>query len=403
MPNKVHRPTTEQDTPVWTSRDSGTLVVAAVLWLPLAFLGFGSDYDTYSELDTGNRLLFGDHAYLPSRNPGYLAHEVVSAALGVAGHVPATLGTLFLALIALGSILWICQFGGVPHRHLVGIAFAVVPYVWINAAASIDYLWAIGLALAAVVVLLRQSPLSTVAAGLLFGLAIAFRLSTGLLVIGLLLFAWGLIRRATYPLSAGVLAAVTGAAFYVPSFLHVGRNLSFLQPALGPDSMWSPLMQVGRFAYKNIQLWGLPASLLLLGVLVVGVPRLLRHPPRPQRAIIYTSIGIIGSYEALFFRYPLETAYLLPAVPFLLMLVAIIVAERPALLVALGVVTAIGSLVTVQLATPDVPGMATAARFSFAIIPGPLISDTQQRIKLQGCSTWACWNDRVGVSTTTHT
>jgi hypothetical protein len=372
------------------------MAIAAALWLPLVFLGFGADNDTYSALDTGNRLLFGSHKYLPSRSPGYPAHEVIVALTGAGGYVLANLATMALALVALGSVLRISQLGGVPHRRILALILAIVPYVWINATSSIDYFWAMGIALAGVLFLLRGSVPATLAAGCMFGLAVGFRLTTGLLILGLLYFAWAMTRRIGPILVAAAATATLGVLFYVPSFLLAGRTLAFLSPNVGPDAMWTPTMRVGRFAFKNLQLWGLPAALLLIGILVVGLPPMLRRLPGPQRPIVITSLGVVIAYQAMFLRYPIEIAYLLPSVPFLLILVAVIVAKRPAVLVALGVLVVIGCFVSVQLAAPDVPGRATSARPELAIRPGPLITNTQQRLLVRDCRTLACWNSRFG-------
>ncbi len=123
------------------------LAVAAGLYIPLAFLGFGSDSDAFSVVRTGQHFV-ETLDYVPSRLPGFFVHEVFVYFLNlVGGSLLSNLGTVAMALITLNSFRRICQYFQVPHATLLTAILMVQPFFWVNATSTIDYLWALGFCL----------------------------------------------------------------------------------------------------------------------------------------------------------------------------------------------------------------------------------------------------------------
>src|SRR5688572_11872431 len=140
--------------------------------------------------------------------------------------------------------------------------------MWANATSTMDYVWALTLLLAGLLLTLRRHYL---AAGVVLGLAVALR-STSFIAAGLILTFALAGRRGDRGrvAAAGLLAVVLSAAFYYPSFRHAGYTLAFLKPMIGGDELWTPALRLGRFVYKNLYLWGLPASMILPVLFVLG-------------------------------------------------------------------------------------------------------------------------------------
>src|SRR6056297_2687879 len=121
--------------------DVVVLVIAAILYIPLVFLGYGADIDSYVLIETGEEIIASGR-YVPSRTPGFPVHETAVALLDYAGGSVATiLASVAFALLTLAAFLALCRRFGVPHRWLLGLTLAFHPYVWVNAGSTMDYLW----------------------------------------------------------------------------------------------------------------------------------------------------------------------------------------------------------------------------------------------------------------------
>ena len=370
-------------------------MVAAVAYAPLIFAGYGSDVDAYALLEAAARWEGG--GYSPSRQPGFPVHEWATAALdAVGGSVATNAGTAVMALVALGSFLGLARRLGVPHRAVLGLTFALHPVVWATAAATIDYAWALGFALAGGVWVLDRR---WAGGGVLLALAIGARATTGLVVLALLGYAWwsgsadG--RRDTRGVAlATTLALGLGGLCYVPVLAHYGWTLDFLVPVGAEEqATWSWAARLGRFGYKTVYLWGLPAAAWIAWVLArVAWKEAFADLPARARAAVALGGGVVAGYGLLFLRYPLEMEYLLPTVPFLVLALGVL-ASRRALLV-LGGLTLLYAAVSLNVARPDRPLHATRVDLGLWLEPGYLATDVAQRLRVRECRTIRCWHER---------
>src|ERR1035437_2116192 len=80
-------------------RISRFLVVPVLLLLPLCFLGYGSDNDTYGVVASGYST-WHDHLLTTSRSPGYWTYEAIVYALSrVAGYLASNLAALAVGML----------------------------------------------------------------------------------------------------------------------------------------------------------------------------------------------------------------------------------------------------------------------------------------------------------------
>ena len=383
--------TTVHPVPAGRKGDAALLALVAVLYLPLVFFGFGSDNDAYLVLESGERIVEG-RAYEPSRPPGYFLHEAATGMLDrLGGSVATNLGTVALALLALASFTALCERLGVPHRLLLGVTFALHPLVWASAASTMDYLWALGFGLAGGVALLDRR---WAGAGVLFGLAFAARFTSVIFVASFLAFALWRERPAWRgPVAAGAVAAVLGALWYLPTLGYYGGTLDFLTPAGAEEqALWTWAERLGRFGYKNIYFWGLPAAGLLAALVVKAGRRV-----RGAGAALGLAAAVVLGYEVLFLRYPLEPEYLLPIVPFVLIALGLTVERR--WLVAFCVLVLSYGVVSINVARPDRPNQAQEVEVGLWLEPGYLVTDVAERLVVRGCRTHECWLDRSANGT----
>jgi hypothetical protein len=368
------------------------LLAALLLYLPLVFFGYGSDVDTFRVLDAG-RNFFATADYVPSRRPGYLVYELAVFVLDqLGGSVLANLGSVFWALVAVVCFQRILRRHHIANAGLLTLILVVHPVFWYNATVTIDYLWALGMLLAGFD-LLEQDHYGW--AGLALGLAVGCRLSSIIIAAGLLGYAWlrAPHKRLLVTGSAALVGLLGGLAYVLPWDFAEWRP-SFWKVSIGSAELWSPIMQVGRFAYKNIYFWGIPASLCLVALLIYSF----WHGStwkRPGGLLLVVLVGfvLLGS-EILFFRFPIEVEYLLPTLPFWLLLVGLGAKSRRILWIFFILVLTF-NFFNINLARPDAPGQASSARVGVWVEPGYLLEAMPLRLELIGCDSHACYDERV--------
>jgi NADH:ubiquinone oxidoreductase subunit K len=353
-------------------------------------MGPGSDLDSYKVYRCASDLIY-EWTYDPSRLPSYFVHEAVSALLiPLGGTIATNLGTVGMALLAVGSFLHICRRKEIPHRYWLATLLAFHPIFFVNSNSTIDYVWAVALMLAATSLLIEERP---VLAGLVLGLAIGVRLSSVLFVGAL-----GLAHLLTTPrehwmriIFPAAIAGVTGAVLYVPAFVHVGYSMDFLTYGIGD---WGWQGYLGRFVYKNIYFFGLQTTvaLLVIGPLALRSWRNLRAV---DSTLVATSLICIVVFELLYLKIPLENAYLLPMLPFLIILIGILLRERKNVLIALVALQLSYNFVNINIARPDRPHHAEDATVGLWLESGYVIANTEKRVQLM--SVWEIGSDAPGV------
>ena len=351
------------------------LECVALLYLPFAFTGPGSDLDSIRELHSGATLLW-QHHYVMSRPPGYFPYELLCGLLyAFGGSVATNCASIAMSLVLLDSFLAVCERYKVPNRYLLAATMAIHPVYWMASTSTIDFIWALGCFFVGFRMLLEQRYRISLA---MLGLAIGIRLSSVLLVAPLLTFEIIAHPRNRNLLRSAVLTIVLGAALYIPAFVVSGNSLAFLTCYLGA---WSWPDYLGRFLYKNVYFWGLPATLFLCAI----APMMLRALIRCERKVlpvVILSFSIVIAMEALFLKMPIQRLYLLPILPFVLMLLGIATRGQPRILAAFTLLVFSYDIVNLNLARPDVRDHATRAIFGSFVEPGYIMSDLKMRLNI---------------------
>ena len=345
----------------------------ACLYLPLIFAGAGSNPDSIRELHSGVVML-REHRYVMSRPPGYFPYELLCGILYAAGGVvTSNLASMLMSLALLDSFVRICAHFEVPHRHLLAATMALHPVYWAASTSTIDFIWALGCFFIGFRLLTEER---YAGAAVMLALAIGIRLASVLMVAPLLIFQ--LLGKPRDPRILATCAATTAlaAALYLPEFVASGNTLQFLTCY---RSTWTTTDYLGRFLYKNLYFWGLPAAIFLGAGLPSAIGRLLRGD-RKFVPIAMLAGAILLAIEALFLGLPVQRSYLLPMLPFLLILLGIAFADRRWILSTLLLLVCSFDFVNLNLARPDVPDHATRARPGFFVERGALIDDVATRL-----------------------
>jgi hypothetical protein len=302
------------------SNDASIFVVvtAVVLLTRLPFLdaGYGAIKDAW-RVASAARLISTTHEYWASRFPPHPLHELSAAfiwqggplALNLATALVSSAGIAFFALSArrLGYASWL------PATA----ALAMTPQIYIASTTTIDYLWALWLMLAGLYFALRGRVPAT---GVLMGLAIGARLTSGAMLVPLSVVIALKSNRGTRARNLAIvwsLACLLGASLFVPAVHRYGWDtLTFAEIA---DHR---VLEILRRA--TLEVWGVVGTLGICGAVayqIAWAARSGRGWTLPGAAShVYVWLLAVVLFTIAFIRLPHLPAYLIPAVPFVLLL-----------------------------------------------------------------------------------
>jgi len=365
-----------EEIPVWI-----LLLIAGLLYLPLVFLGYGSDSDSYSVVRTGQYFV-QTLDYLPSRLPGYFVHEVFVFFLNqIGGSIASNLGTLGMTLLMLGAFEDICIRLKIPNKNLLTLTLAIHPFVWANAAATIDYLWALGFAFFGFSLLLRKRNL---AAAIALGLAIGSRLSTVLLVMLIFAYLWWKQKGNRKQLVlCGFFTALIAASLYLPALDFLEWDISrWLILSTGDPNLWTFSLRLGRFGYKNLMFWSPPATVWMVVIVIFTFFHSRNHVKSCGDGVVGLSLLVILCYEFLFYQAPIEMEYLLPILPFVLILFGKALRAQPEYLLIFFILILIANFIWINPARSLTPNQTSEVVYGLWLEKGYLLKDISLRLSM---------------------
>jgi hypothetical protein len=301
------------------------LVAVLASRLPLLASGYGSDDDSWRNMVAAVRMRELGH-YVPSRVPGFPVFERMLAALAPWGWGATNAAAILAGAVAAVVFFRLAVRLQVRAPRWLALGFAFGGGMWVATAQTMDYAFGIALLLGAYLALLAGR---RAGAGVLLALAAGCRVSNGALLVSAVLFLAG--RRVGLRGWVAFFAAftVTAAIVFAPVALspeigdlraHAARHAARAHVTL--HSLVPVLRQALVFCFGKTGTVAL--ALGLLGALVASL-RGRRPAPGgarslgPELAFEGSAVVLVG---ALFLLVPYESAYLLPALPFVLLLLA---------------------------------------------------------------------------------
>lgn len=286
--------------------------------LPFLSHGYGLDGDSWSVAIIA-RNIAATGQYEVSRFPGYPVQEYISSLfyngyawrLNLLTAIISTIGILFFALT-----LKTWKFKNV---FLASAALASVPIIYINSTTTIDYVWALSFLLVSLYFVARYNPLM---AGLFLGIAIGCRLTSGAMLVPyciMIMQPGERNKNIMRIVQMSLMSMITGALLYYPAFARYG--LQFL------TYYDLPYPSVSKVLYKFfIETWGLVGLLaLFISVCVFFLPgtgsiRRYLFPRSINEKYVIAWLIAIDLYIIAFLRLPMESGYLVPMIPFVILI-----------------------------------------------------------------------------------
>ncbi len=349
-------------------------------YLPLCFMGPGSDSDSLLVIRTVRQWLSTGHYFGWRLNPGYWVHDTISLGIGSIGGI--TLVNIFTALMTVMGAIFLYKIlkeDHIPRPRLWATVYALHPIIWVNAASLIDYNWAVSSLILGFWAFRRKRwEISIAAMGFAVGIRLAsFIIFPVLITVELVqrLAGW---RQRLVILTAGW---ALGGLFYLIRFLDMG--FGFLGVNSTWEGDWSLASYIGRFVYKSIYFWGLPQLIILASLLVISWKTRTEIKTPQIRATLWVGIGMIVIFHGLFAQYPFENEYLLPCFPFAIYWLAHILGTQKKIALAAAITILSYSMISINVLRPDKPNGASTVTKGIWVEPGYLIRDTIERLKVE--------------------
>jgi len=351
------------------ARERLTVALAAVAVLltrlPWIGSGYGSDPDGYRVVMVA-RQIARSGVYEASRLPGFPVYEYLTALSAWSAPWVSNAVTALFSVASFVLFAMIARELGVRRYLLIALAFAMTPVVYLSSCCTMDYIPALAGQLAATYAVLRRRP---VLAGVLLGLAIGCRITAGALALPLCL--WILLSTARSAalrqcLAFGITLLLTAALCFVPVWRRYGVDFFAFY-----DNGWYPPLDV-VFTRALPLVWGALGLVALLGLLCAAplyyrFARSALSDARTRHALVL-ALAAVALYLIAFLRLPDEAGYLLPAVPFVLLVIALLAPPRA--VAALAAALLLSSWIGWQHARPTLEGL---------IVEDHLVRESQQR------------------------
>jgi len=305
-----------------------TLLCLVIFLTRLPFLspGYGNDGDAWRVADAALQMA-ETGSYTASRLPGYPLYEIVAASIVrfgsfVLNAFSALMGVIAVLFFALTLRQLKCR-----DTFPATIAFALTPVIYINNVSSMDFMLGLAFGMIALYFTLRGRLLW---AGVMLGMAIGSRMTWGAMLLPLLILSLPESGRPDKKQSAFVLITLgVGTLWFIPVWLQYGWGSFWFA------DMYPPLVYV--FYQSTAGFWG------SIGIVVLSLLTILRlfRGPTPDwssllidlsttkgRRLLIASILGIALYLIAFIRLPHDASYLIPALPFVLILLALWFSRR---------------------------------------------------------------------------
>jgi hypothetical protein len=353
--------------------------------LPFIHAGYGGEEDAWGLALTA-RQIAASGQYEVSRLPGHPLQEFVYAAIS---HYPAWVFNLITALfsvVATGFFMRILMGMSMESWMPAGIAFAFTPVVYINSCNAMDYLWTQALVLVALYLLQRGQPLWT---GFFLGLASGCRITALAMLLPFAFLLYDKINKRTFLTNmAGMVtvALIVFAVLYTPAYLRYGFSF-FDYTARIPAP-------IDKAIYRaTIGTWGVIGFIdLLTLILAAGMfkksPLMFKENRTGNKKMIAFCWLVILIYLIAYILLPQKAAFLIPIIPFVILLICQLFPPRVMTAFSFSMVLS-SFFISINLASAE--RAATPSRWSISttlgsrqvvidFLHGPIMAEHSKRI-----------------------
>ncbi|CAG1004187.1 hypothetical protein METP1_03134 [Methanosarcinales archaeon] len=278
--------------------------------LPLLNLGFGTEGDAWAIANSAFDLSYS-HIYHTSRFPGYPVPEYFNSLIIDHGWLATNGLTMLLSLTSVLFFANILKNLNIENKGLLVVTYAFLPILWINSTNTMDYMWALTFIIIAWFCIIEKK---FAVGGVIMGLAVGSRITSAILIIPFIYLIWIENKKIKNIIYFVLFMGIISSLLFLPLFVQYG--LKFITYSSANFTLKETIIYAG---YNFIELIGwLPAIFVLL-IFPLSLKILLKKIIEKDKYTLFLISAIVLIF-ILYIKAPYESGYLIPTIPFGLLL-----------------------------------------------------------------------------------
>lgn len=287
--------------------------------LPFLWAGYGIEEDSWAiAISTYFTKITG--IVETSRLPGHPVHEFPLVWLWNGGYQVSNLLSAIFSAIGVVMFGLILKHFSFKYYFVAALAFAFIPVYYVSSTYTIDFVFSETYVLIAMYFLLQEKYYLI---GIFLGLAVGCRITSGVMIIPFLimLFDKNNLKQLIYTaLKIGIPMAVVSGFSFLPIFLRYGTGFFMYYDQF-------PYPSIPKFFYKLIPgVWGFTGTITLLSAKIYyfcnrkQIKSGALFEKKIDKKVVIASFIIIGLYIISYLRLPQKSGYMIPTLPFVIIL-----------------------------------------------------------------------------------
>ncbi len=353
--------------------------------LPFVFLGYGAEEDAWGLILTAKHIATTG-IYEVSRLPGHPLQEIIYSLIYRNGFVMMNLLTVLISSIGFYVFMLILRFFKIPSPVTAAITLAFIPVIYINSHNVMDYTWALTGIITSFWFLCNKKYIWSAA---FLAMAIGCRITSGAMVSPFLLYIMFVEKEKVFIKLLFYSAAV--ALFSMVCFLPVIYKYGL---AFFTYYEHFPIPSIAKNIFKgSIGVLGTAGS---VSVIILSISAILnwRRSTIEHKISFKPLVLVCGSalllYILAFIKLPLKSAFLIPALPFLVIMLALWLSKRQMIILTVTMIFS-SFFFGINLADANRGSIPSSCSYQTVVsgqevaldlLNGPVIADYQKQMNL---------------------
>ena len=294
-----------------------TLLIALTR-IPFLFFGYGSEEDAWALPLVAERIA-NTGIYEVSRLPGHPFQEIIYTLIWNAGPVVYNLLTLIISSFGIYFFIKIVQFLKLEWKWAT-LCLAFTPIFYINCTNNMDYVWACSFIILSLYYLLKNRLLLT---GLFLALAIGCRITSGAAILPMLVYLVASNQKQ-------ILKSAFQICLYTSIFCFIVFIPVFKEYGLSFFTYYEhfPIPSFAKNFYKgSIGAFGITGYLAAFILIIYSFKKLIQQPDLLKSPIVLLTLTGIIIFKIAFISLPLKSAFIIPILPYLFLMTAMLCNE----------------------------------------------------------------------------
>lgn len=357
------------------------LLLIFISRIPFIFSGYGVEEDAWAMRLVVERMATTGN-YEVSRLPGHPVQELLYSLIWNRGAVAFNLLTLLLSTAGFAFFMMSLYKLQIKNYLWAGVALAFVPVIYNNSANALDYTWALSFLMMGFYFVVCNN---VIVAGLFIAFAIGCRITSGAMLLPYFYLAWHLFPSSR---SVGTLVKLISSTILLSALIFIPVYIAY-----GFDFFeyyqHFPLPSFAKSFYKaSFAVWGtIGFGAVLISSVCVIIKQRNIHLNALHRNVLITAIIAILLYLIAFIKLPLKAAFMVPLVPFVIVVFAVLLSQKQFKVFGLCMIAAC-FLFGINLSDPyraEKPSILSYQKtianqqISFDVLQGPVIADYLKR------------------------